>query len=419
LFRDAIAKKQKVGFGLMTLYPGQPTGLTIAGARLAYPQYVHDRLQSGPEEEKDFISPEDATVWVPNYNSAFFLSRFDALLEALANHIRKSSFNKTRYIDALSYVDIRAFGSWGEWHMGNAVSRPERYPPGRRPTAKSLIRIVDAHVRSFPDVPLTANISAFDGEKLANTMVPAEVGYHLLTTSNRWGKIGWRRDNWGWRDDYISGWLEKNSTVYKGMRFDTAIMNRWKYAPVLGEGPCGGTSKGGPCPFYDVPRQVRYYHASMIGNGNFCGEHRDPRGRDSIRMAWKWSGYRISIQQVVIDKRIRTNGTLRVRIDWQNTGVAPLYEHWDTWIQLEDPSTGRVVWSGKSVHTLRLKLPSAKAYAMEDRFTLPASVPAGRYALSVVVKDPSGYRDPLPLAVPDRRTDGSYLVIPEIGITKP
>jgi hypothetical protein len=55
---------------------------------------------------------------------------------------------------------------------------------------------------------------------------------------------------------------------------------------------------------------------------------------------------------------------------------------------------------------------------MEDRFTLPASVPAGRYALSVVVKDPSGYRDPLPLAVPGRRANGTYLLIPALEVTK-
>jgi hypothetical protein len=419
LFRSAIARRQKVGFGIMTQYPGQPDGPADRGAKLAYPPYLHARMQEAAEEERDYISPEDATFWVPNYNSEAYLSRFAALLKAIAAHIQASSHAGFPYRNAWGYADIRGYGSWGEWHMVSAASSAAAYPAGRKPTAASLKRIVDAHVNAFTDVPLVAIISAFDADRLKNTLVPAEVGHHILTTSNRWGKIGWRRDNWGWTEQYLSFWLENNEGSYQGMRFDTAIMNRWKYAPVLGEGPCGGTAKGGPCPFYDMPRQVRFYHASMIGNGNFCGEQGNPQGRDSMRMAWKWSGYRMGVRQVVLDKQNRLGNALRVRIDWQNTGVAPLYEHWDTWLQLEDPATGKVVWSGKSMHTLRLKLPSSKSFAQEDRISLPSSVGAGRYALSVVVRDPKGYRDPLPLAIPGRRKDGSYLLVPALEITRP
>ena len=223
--------------------------------------------------------------------------------------------------------------------MVSAINASSDYPQGRRPEAASLIRIINAHINAFTDVPLVSIISVFDGDRLKNTLIPASVGYHALTASNKWGKIGWRRDNWGWREDYLSGWLENNNTIYKNLRFDTAIMNRWKYAPVLGEGPCGGTQKGGPCAFYDVPRQVRFYHASMIGNGNFCGEQDNIQARDSMRMAWKLSGYRIIIEQGGIPKSINTASPFLIQLSWKNLGVAPVYEKWNTILQLQDIQT--------------------------------------------------------------------------------
>jgi hypothetical protein len=419
LFRDAIQKRQKVGFGIMTQLPGQQDGPRDRGAAYGYPTYLHRRMQSAPEDQRDYISPLDPSFWVPNYNSAHYLSRFEALLRAIARHIDTASFQGTPYRYAWGYADIRGYGSWGEWHMVSAAESAASFPRGRRPTAASLKRIIDAHARAFQDVPLVAIISVFDAERLRNTLVPAEVGYHALTLSNRWGKIGWRRDNWGWTDEYLRYWMDLNTGVYRGMRFDTAIMNRWKYAPVIGEGPCGGTAKGGPCPFYDMPRQVRYYHASMIGNGNFCGEQHDARGRDSMRMAWKLSGYRISLKQVVLDRQVKAGHPFRVRGDWQNTGVAPLYEHWDAWFELEDRKTGRKAWSGKSTHSLRLRIPAKNPYVLRDNFNLPKSLEPGTYRLVLTMKDPNGYRPPLTLAMHGRRADGSYVLVESLPVGRP
>lgn len=414
LFQSAIRKRQRVGFGIMTQYPDQPDGQKINGAAIAYPLYLHEQMQAAPEQERDYVSPENASFWVPNYNSPIYLGRFEALLRAIADHIARSSYQGVAYRDAFGYADIRGFGSWGEWHMVGAVSSPASYPAGRRPTVASLKRIIDAHLKSFSDVPLVAIISAFDADRLQNTLVPAEIGHYLLTSSNKWGRIGWRRDNWGWTDNYLSFWMDKNEGKFAGMRFDTAIMNRWKYAPVLGEPACGGTAKGGPCPFYDLPRQVRFYHASMIGNGNFCGDQRDAAGRDSMRMAWKWSGYRLGIKQLVLPKKSAEAGSLQFRVDWTNTGVAPLYEHWEIWYALEDAQSGKLAWEGKSTFTLRLKLPGAKAYSAPEKFRLPQTVKSGNYRLVVSLRDPSGYRKPLPLAIPGRRADGAYVLLPAL-----
>lgn len=410
IFRAAISARQKVGFGIMTQFPGQADGQMEEGARLCYPLYLHERMQAEPVNERDFISPVDKTCWIPNYNSSHYLNRFEALLRAIYQHLEQSTHEGISFKNALGYADIRGFGSWGEWHMSGAIDRASDYPPGRRPTSASLIRIIDAHIQVFKDIPLVSVISVFDGERLPNTLVPAEVGYHALTATNQWGKLGWRRDNWGWKEDYISGWLENNHTIYQNMRFDTAIMNRWKYAPILGEGPCGGTSKDGPCALYDVPRQVKLYHASMIGNGNFCGEHKEMRSRDSMRMAWKLSGYRITPTEVIVPQKIITDSAFDVRIEWQNSGVAPVYENWEIQIQLQDTKTQKPAWIGKSKFNLRGFLPAEKGLKFTDRFTIPSKIPLGNYNLVLKIIDPTGYRNPFILAIKNRMPDGGYLI---------
>ena len=416
IFREAIKSRQKVGFGLMAQYPGQQEGPEDDGAKMCYPMYLHNLMQADGVSGKDFISPIDNSFWVPNYNSEHFLSRFEALLVALSDHIEKSSFVGVSYKKALGYIDIRGFGSYGEWHMSGVINSAADYPAGRRPIAASLIRIIDAHIKAFQDVPMVANISAFDGEKLPNTLVPASVGYHALTAANKWGKLGWRRDNWGWKENYISGWLEKNYTVYKNLRFDTAIMNRWKYAPVLGEGGCGRTKRDGPCAFYDLPRQVKFYHASMVGNGNYCGENADVQGRDSMRMAWKLSGYRIILEQGILPKSLNAATVNTIQLSWKNTGVAPVYEDWEIFYELQDVKTSKAVWVQKSNFKLRGLLPQKTALKITDKLKLPSSIVSGNYRLVLKITDPANYRLPFPIAIKGRRPDGSYLLKEDMAV---
>jgi hypothetical protein len=411
IFNEAISRKQKVSLGVMTQIPGQGDGAMADGRRLAYPVYLHSLMQNEQPDARDWVSPRDPSIWVPNYNSPFFLARFEALLQALAQHINTQSFNGVRYRDALGYIDIRGYGSWGEWNMVNIVNSDAEYPAGRKPTAASLTRIVDAHRNAFPDNPLVALVAAFDGNRYPNLQVPPEVGYHILNATNNWGRIGWRMDSYGWTDAYLRALLEENSVAYNGMRFDTAIMNRYRYAPVVGEGPCGGTANGGPHPFWYIPQQVRRYHTSILGNGNWCGEQFSGiSARDSVRMAWKLSGYRIQAISADIPSVLQSGGPFSVTMHWLNSGLAPVYENWNISFLLQEESTGIVRWSGPSAFRLRFFQPGATATPHTDAFTLPGGLPGGRYRLLVRIADPSNFRDPFFLANAGRNPDGSYLV---------
>jgi hypothetical protein len=99
------------------------------------------------------------------------------------------------------------------------------------------------------------------------------------------------------------------------------------------------------------------------------------------------------------------------RSQWSNTGVTPAYEPWSVVFELRDPTTGRVVWTGRSKLDLRSLIPTGRGSRVaEDEFTVGPNVRRGRYALAVTVLDSSRYVRPLALAMPGRTPAGAYLL---------
>jgi hypothetical protein len=78
--------------------------------------------------------------------------------------------------------------------------------------------------------------------------------------------------------------------------------------------------------------------------------------------------------------------------------------------------TGVVIWSGNSVIDPMSVLPDNKVKFLTDHFLLPSSTPKGSYGLYLVIRDPQGFRQPLPLAISGRNADGSYLIRNNITI---
>lgn len=405
----AIDGGQKFSFGVMTACPGCDLGWNInyAGGSSPYPLYLHNLMQA--ESPKDWMTGDGD--WIPNWNSESYLTRLEALNVAINNHLENTVYKGVRYRDIINYIDVRGYGAWGEWHSGGGIVQNDvtEYPTGTRATITSLKRIVDIHTRSYPNHPLVAMIAAFDANYLGIIMNPPEIAQYILTQKNNWGMIGWRRDSWGATDSYLSALLENNTRSFGGMRFDTAILNRYKYAPIVGEPP------GWAVTYNELEGQVRLYHVSSFGNSNYGGANTTTIG-NNIRAASKAAGYRITLEGGTAPTAIATGTPFNVTLNWKNVGIAPIYENWNTIYELKNASNA-TVWSGTSNFKVTRFLPQANNTPFTDNFTLPATVPAGTYRLVVSVKDPNSYRQPLPLAVTGRGTDGSYTVVNSVTVT--
>jgi hypothetical protein len=268
----------------------------------------------------------------------------------------------------------------------------------------TLRRIVDSHVENYPRFQLAALIGAFDAEYFNNTYNPPAIAQYVLDAENEVGPLGWRRDQWASDAGYLHAYLDENDRSFDGgPEFRLAIMDRWKTSPILGEPECSGTDMG------LLEEQVRLYHATMVGNSNYCTAV-TPTISANVQAASRAMGYRLVLEGGSAPVSARAGQALPITLAWRNLGVAPTYEHWDVTFELQTDA-GEVVWRGASDMALYRFLPADAATEHRDTPTVPADVAPGSYRLVLRVLDPRGYRAPLPLALAGRTADGGYVLV--------
>lgn len=396
----AIDERRTFNFGIMNLFTAIPW-TNVDGGGISYPLPLHEAMQAAPAGEQDWLSDGS---WIPNWNSPHYLSAWRNLLMAVADHIATGSHAGVAYRDAIGYVDVRGYGDFGEWHTYPWYGTE---PPGREATAATLIAILDASVEAFPDFPLVNLMGVFDPGNASR--IPAEVTHHALTVENAYGRLGWRRDNWG--DDGYDGILRDNDGTLGGVTFGPLIMDAWEHAPIVGEplNDLGTISRGCGSIHCDLLRQVRTYHATSFGNGNYPVLGSDGALAAAVREASAATGYRIQIEGGSISERLDAGAGFALTVLYRNVGLAPPYYRWRIDVELR-PEGGAAVWTGASSFSPTGFLPAASATEVRDVFMLPDTLPAGTYELALVVRDPADYRVPLPLAVENVGPDGAVVL---------
>ncbi len=405
LVQDAINKGQKLSFGIMPFNGDGGGGVSYGGGESAYPQFLHNQMQA--ESTKDVLSGSE---WVPNWNSPSYLKWLRDIHTAIVNRLNTQRYTPTSgpnagksvlYGDAINVIDIRGFGNWGEWHIGDIAGDWNSQP--NRPTITTLKAIIDAHTQTFDKWPLGMMIAAYDGGASGVPLFHPypEVAHYALTAKNSWGEVGARRDQVGAPDGYLKNMLEGNNLTYNGSpAFKTLFLEKWKRAPITGEPNPGVAPITGMA---DLLGQVNLYHHASFGNGNYpFGSSLPLSTRDTIREGFKRAGYRLTIEG---GSFTNTNNSISLTLNWKNTGITPTYENWDVAIYLK-ASNGNIAAQTSSSFKPKLFLPSTTASVVTDTFNF--SIPAGTYTLAIKVFDPSGYRSHMPLFITGIQSDGTY-----------
>src|SRR5688572_25076394 len=347
LIRDAIDHKQKFSFGIMPVYDNIGT-VVYDKALSAYPLYLHQLMQADTITKRDWISNG---VWIPNWNSVHYLSRLRALHDALYKHIMATSYKGVAFKNAIYYIDIRGYGYYGEWHNAGIVDNISQYPAGRRATVSTLKTIINHHTQVFGLWPLMIMAATFDAGQYDAMMNPVEIGNYALTTSNAWGPLGWRRDQWGATDTYLDAILKYNEKRFgTGPPLKDLITTRFRTSPVTGEPP-RYVNPGGPCEFWDLERQLKDYGVTSMGNGNW-GVKATLCGQENVRAAFKRAGYRLVLEGGNISSVIQPGKPLSITLNWKNIGIAPTYENWNIVYELKN-DTNKTVWSATSSFNLK------------------------------------------------------------------
>lgn len=392
-----IDKNQKFSFGIGMVSNGyQYDGaIQIGSAYSGYPQFVHDDMQA--ESVKDWIPTTESSSpknqWVPNWNSPSMMASWKVFLAALNDHILTTSYKGILYKNAISLVHLAGYGLYGgEWHTAGA-GRDDPNTGARKATVQTLINFIDAYRTTFNDWPLVLPINAFAGS--GNGEIPSQVGYYGLTAKNNWGLFGWSSFHIGSNEDYAQYDIYKNTNQYNGVAFKPLLLDRYKYAPISGEPMNSESSQTtGGVQFALMEKQVRDYGITNFNN-SFTYTSLNTTGLSNFRNATKASGYRLSI----VGGSISDSSLI---LNWSNSGIAPAYENWDVYYEIRDTAS-KVLWSGKSSFSPTLFLPGTKI--------VTDTVSNMKGSLYVIVKDPTGYRKPLPLANKNRLLDGSYLIV--------
>ena len=296
-----------------------PTGVSStschAGARttVAVPNYLADEMQRGW-----CFQLNGTQNYAPDWNDPAYLSRLNALLHALGARYDRDP--------RLGWVDISAYGDWGEWHV---YQWPYPAPTGATPiTLANGDAIVDMNHAAFPHKILVS---------LTQTTTTSGDHGPFLYALRHYSNVGIRLDCFG--DAYYTSYMKD-----LGAR-DPIVANRWKTAPFIGE-YCGGG-------LATARSQIRDFHVAMLGNGNvgtLSGSDLKQFEADNIL-----TGYRFVLRgiewPVVITRRVG----FTAKSTWSNVGVTPAYSSWSVMLQLRRGS--QVVWARPSKLRLRGFLP--------------------------------------------------------------
>lgn len=418
--------------------------------------YQNDTMPLWLRNYSDADGPAVKTVngeIIPVYWHPKFLQAVRRFYTDIYNRLATNSTNGVSWLDALGSVMIRIYGFFGEWHHSGLWQNPDGGvlgPNGANVLPRDLTdwqALISAQVDPFTDHYITIPIaSGMPRSAGYYNEVPDNVSDWIWTNvaTNR-GYIGWRVDHTG--DCGICDELNQNST--SGI-LSSLKQNRWKYAKVWGEPNNNSNAPWNSCcsandSYYGSltgsgsptqPNELVDLHFSMLGNGNYTVSGSQLTAH--LNVASKRIGYKIVLTGGTCPNTLTRGSSFIVSLGWRNEGVAPVYEKWDVYYELRNITTpNTVAWTqqaamykfagnepsnplGMGENTLLLPANIVGTYTHVQTFNIPNTLTPGTYQLCLVLKDRTGYRQPLPLHIYGRVAgdypNGGYYILKTVTI---
>lgn len=288
--------------------------------------------------------------FAPDYNSPTIISCHKKAVRAIGEHFGQDGL--------ISYVELGSLGHWGEWHVN--------YSEGIQRIPREAVR--DKYIlpwtEAFPDAMILMRRPFAAAEKYGFGLYNDMTGQPETTQS--W--LGWI-NNGGEYDQ--TG--EKNVIV--------PMKDFWKTAPSGGE----FTSSLSMEEMLDTNlsgtvEMIREAHTTFLGP-----KIPDENYVDGYKEVLKNMGYRLWISMAELKNTAKGS---RLKLTWENSGVAPMYKEWPVYVYIEDES-GKLVEKSRISIKISLLLPGEKATTLTALETerLNSLLEKG-YRLSVGIEDP-------------------------------
>ena len=288
--------------------------------------------------------------FAPDYNNPTIISCHEQAVKALGEHFGQDGL--------ISYVELGSLGHWGEWHVN--------YSEGIQRIPREAVR--DKYIlpwtEAFPDARILMRRPFASAEKYGFGLYNDMTGQPEATQSwFDWINNGGEYDQTG----------EKNVIV--------PMKDFWKTAPSGGE----FTSSLSMEEMLDTNlsgtvEMIREAHTTFLGP-----KIPDENYVDGYKEVLKNMGYRLWISMAELKNTAKGS---RLKLIWENSGVAPMYKEWPVYVYIEDES-GKLVEKSRISIKISSLLPGEKATTLTALETerLNSLLEKG-YWLSVGIEDP-------------------------------
>ena len=288
--------------------------------------------------------------FAPDYNNPTIISCHEQAVKALGEHFGQDGL--------ISYVELGSLGHWGEWHVN--------YSEGIQRIPREAVRekYILPWTKAFPDAMILMRRPFASAEKYGFGLYNDMTGQPEATQSwFDWINNGGKYDQTG----------EKNVIV--------PMKDFWKTAPSGGE----FTSSLSMEEMLDTNlsgtvEMIREAHTTFLGP-----KIPDENYVDGYKEVLKNMGYRLWISMAELKNTAKGS---RLKLTWENSGVAPMYKEWPVYVYIEDES-------GKLVEKSRISIKISSLFPGEKATTLTAleterlnSLLEKGYRLSVGIEDP-------------------------------
>ncbi|WP_437524553.1 DUF4832 domain-containing protein [Sorangium sp. So ce726] len=319
---------------------------------------------SGARRANKETDEKTGKIWEPDYTDPLYLKHWGTLVAAAGKR-----YDGHPDLDS---VDIASIGYWGEGWSDYA------------PPAATERKLIDIYFKAFKRTPLLVNDQ------------PGVIDYAV-------GKgAGWRLDCWG---DMRSSEPNVNWShmldSYPELVARPAVREAWRRGPVSLEtcGVVGDWLAAGWDVDYILDRALAW-HASTI---NLKSSAIPPQWERKFDEFARRLGYRLILRRLEHPKKVKASGPMKLKLWWQNAGVAPVYRPFKIALELRAEGGAGVAEVPLDARTL---LPGDTTW--EGELRVPAGLQPGPHALRLALLDPRTKAPAIRLAIEGREPDGWY-----------
>ena len=288
--------------------------------------------------------------FAPDYNNPTIISCHRKAVRAIGEHFGQDGL--------ISYVELGSLGHWGEWHIDSSEDLPEM------PKQEIRAKYIQHWVEAFPQTKILMRRPFAEAD---------QYGFGLYNDM-----AGNQKSTAEWMD-----WIQYGGEYSQTGEEDALVPmpDAWKTAPIGGE----LTSS--------IPMQqllssnlstttalVRESHTTFLGPK--ISDAKYTEGYDAVLQNM---GYRIWISNMELSPS--PSGGIQVDLTWKNSGVAPLYADWPTYVQVVDKNGRILEWVAVDIALSEL-LPEETVQTTTTFHQVEGWDNLDQYTVQLVIVDP-------------------------------